>query len=115
MATFNYPARGPITVDLVVTDAAGLDPSSLTLQLKLKLAVAGKPPTAAVASVATFNVAFVAASGAEPAYWRATIPAATSAAIAAGLYVTDGAIYNGATLISVTDPLLVQISESVTP
>lgn len=111
MTTFVYQRGEPVTVHLVINDAAGYTPASLTVAMKVKPAVRKAPPPSSTAASATMTVTYTAASGDEEAYWTGT----TSAVLVPGLYVVDAEIKSGSTVIDVTDFALIEIRESVTP
>lgn len=117
MTTFTFNRGEPITVDLVISGTPSFDPAAATVVMKLKPATgsASSVPPKATASVATFAVTYTAESGSNPAFWRGTIDAPTSAALTARAYVADAEIVSGGNVVQVTDPVLIRLAESVTP
>ena len=116
MTTFSYKRGAPITIDLVVNDAGAYAPATLTARAKLKRALGnGTPPTPEAETLADLSIAFVAAAGQDPAYWRLTVPPGTIDGKGYGLFIVDVELSNGGTVIQVTDPILIDIDESVTP
>lgn len=112
---FSYQRGAPISVDLVIADPAGYDPASLTVMMRLKIAISNAVPPKTQAQAAVFSVSYVPPSGGQKGYWQGVISGATSAALGPGLYVTDGQIMSGVDTIEVTQPQLIRIKESVTP
>lgn len=109
-----YRRGAPIVLDLVVTDAGAIDPASVTVKIDLKPASGPGVPDAAVVKAASFAVAYVPAAGADPAYWRGTINAATSAALDERAYVADAVLSVGGTVIDYTDWVSIELAGTVT-
>jgi hypothetical protein len=112
---FTYPRGEAIVVDLVIADAGDYDPSTLTVNMSLKVTYNLQPPAADVAPTAVFAVTYHPAAAGAPAYWEGVIDAATCAAFTPGSYITDAEILSGTSVIAVTSPQVINIAQSVTP
>ncbi len=116
MTEMLFRRGAPITIDLVVNDAGGLNLAALGIEMKLKKATAARvAPSSDTAAVAVFSVAYVAASGSDAAYWRGTISDTASGQLAPGFYIADAKISNGGTVVAVTEPIVIRLEQTVTP
>ena len=112
--TFIYTRGEAINVDLVVKDPGSYTPGSLTVSMDLKKAVGTSIPSNTAPVIASFDVSYVAPSGNNSGYWRGIITANTSSSMSTGMYITDAVIKQGANTLIVTDPVLINLAESVT-
>ena len=112
---FRYPRGAALAYDHVISGTLTLDPATVTVLQHLKPASGQAVPPRTVASVATFSTSYVAAMGDNPAYWRAELAPAQSAALDAGWYASDAEFLVGGAVVTVSDPVLILIAESVTP
>lgn len=114
--TYTFKRGAPIVIDLVVTAAGSYDPSTLTARARVKKALGNStlpPPDAP--EVAVMAVAFNAAAGQEPAFWRLSLAAGAIDNEGYGLFATDVELSSGGTVLQITDPVLIRIAETVTP
>lgn len=80
----------------------------------VKPAVEGRAlPDPAAPVVATFGVAFVAASGADPARWLLTLTPAQTAALPAGSYLADARLTVGGG-VAITETIGLRLRDAVT-
>lgn len=112
---FFFQRGDPIVIDLVVEDAGAVSPGACTVAMKLKRASNNAPPPRTTAAVANLLVAYTGPAGNSPGFWRGSIPAGASANLAPATYVADAEISLGGSVIDVSDPILVEVAESVTP
>ena len=112
---FSFPRGEAIIIDLVIADPGSYDPSTLTVNMSLKVTYNLQPPPVTVAPIATFVVTYYPAAGGNPAYWEGVIDATTCAALTPGSYITDAEIFAGGSVIAVTSPQIINIASSVTP
>lgn len=110
--TFTFNRGEPIRIDLVDVDGAY---TGATVAMKIKEADSSKPPPKSAATKATPVVTYVAAAGAEPAYWKAEVAASVTADWKPGVYVVDAMISVSGTVTEVTEYALIRLSETVTP
>jgi hypothetical protein len=110
--TFTFNRGEPIRVDLVDVDGAY---TGATVTMKIKEADANKPPPKSAATKVVPVVTYVAADGAEPAYWKAEVAGSITADWKAGVYVMDAMISVSGTVTEVTEYALIRLSETVTP
>jgi hypothetical protein len=112
--TYTFKRGEPIAIDLVVDAPGTYDPATLTIVAKIKPAAGqGSPPPAATPATVTMASAFHPAATGVSAYWQLTAPG--SAFATPGLYIADAEIFDGSTVLQVTDPILIKLVESVTP
>lgn len=116
MATFTFKRGAPISVELVIDDAGTYDPTTLTVTAKLKAALGnGSAPPPSVAALAAMDVAYTAPVSPAAGYWTLTVPDGALDNPPCGLYVVDAEIKSGADVLQVTDLIVIEIAESVTP
>jgi hypothetical protein len=113
MTTYAFQ-RGE-TVSLAL-DAVQGDPATVSaISAAMKPVLAGRSVVDQSAAVAaTFGVTSRIASGNIPAGWTLTIPAATSAGLAAGTYLADAKLTVGGG-ITITEPIAIRMIDAVTP
>lgn len=99
-----------LALDVLSGDPAGV--SAITA--KLKAVAPGRLSVAADAAIAaTFTITPRAAVDDLPAGWTLTIPASTSAALAAGFYAADARLEVAGGVI-ITEQVLLRIRDAVT-
>lgn len=113
-STLIFRRGAPISLDLVVTDAGAIDPTTVTVQMDLKPSRGSGVPDADVAVAASFAIAWNAAAGAEPGYWRGTISALVSEGLAERFYAADAVLSVAGQVIDITDFVMIEIAGRVT-
>ena len=102
------------TVALALAVVSG-DPGIVgTVTAAIKPAVEGRAtPDPATPIAATFDVAFAAAAGADPARWLLTLVPAVTAALPAGAYLADARLTVGGRL-AMTETIGLRLRDAVT-
>ncbi len=102
------------TVALALAVVSG-DPAIVgTVSAAVKLATEGRAlPDPAAPVVATFDVAFVAAVGADPARWLLTLTPTVTAALPAGHYLADARLSVGGG-VAITETIGLRLRDAVT-
>ncbi len=85
------------------------DPAGYTLIAQVKRTAGQVVPKADAAVVASFDVSFVPAAGAQLAHWLLTIPLG----LTPGQYCTDVKFIKDGTVAAISDPAFLRITESV--
>jgi hypothetical protein len=109
----NYVFQRGETVTLALAAVAG-DPAVVTgITAAMKRVASGRTgvdPNAPIAAI--FDVTFVAAQGAEAAYWALSLSPATTTALPAGSYVADARLVVGGG-VTITDTIGVVLRDAV--
>ena len=108
--TYKFNYGEPIVLGRQVNSG---DPVGVVVEAELKRAPGKVVPPVSSSSMATFDVAFVAAVGEIPAHWILSLTPVVMATLAPGIYVTDCKLSQGGEIIEVTDPAFIHIQASV--